>query len=453
MSSAKDSLLREFHARFPEAGSPRLCRAPGRVNLIGEHVDYNGLPVLPMTIDREIRIAFAPRPDSTIRLHELSGTYPSAEFANVPDIPASPRGSWDNYCKAALQGLNAWLQPASFPGMDLLVDGSIPMAAGLSSSTALVVASALAYLGVLHIPLDKSGITRIELAGLLAEAERYVGTQGGGMDQAIILLGGAGAACKIDFHPLRVEQAPLFPDHDIVVCNSLVKADKSGAALHRYNEGPLSCRLIRAMVERKAQEEFGPEVEFDRLDELWSGPLCLTNAEVESLFAQTFPRETPPLAEAARFLELSVDDIRSRWLGDLPEPEGGFRLQARARHQLTEFKRVELGRDCLLAGDAPGFGALMIASHQSCRDDYRVSCPELDQLVTAASAAGSLGSRLTGAGFGGCTVNLVPASLTDAFCQHVRQRYYARIAHSNAGPNTSGTSILVVRPSPAASYL
>ncbi|MBX7254914.1 MAG: hypothetical protein K1Y02_01040 [Candidatus Hydrogenedentes bacterium] len=452
MSSDIDNLLREFRAHFPKACAPRVCRAPGRVNLIGEHVDYNGLPVLPMTIDREIRIAFAPRADSKICLREIQGNYPNAEFSNSPSIPASPRGAWENYCKAAVQGLNAKLQPGTYPGMDLLVNGTIPMAAGLSSSTALVVASALAYLGVLNVSLDNAGISRIELASLLAEAERYVGTQGGGMDQAIILLGGAGAACKINFHPLRVEQAPLFPDHDIVVCNSLVKADKSGGALHRYNEGPLSCRLIRAMVERKAQEEFGPEIEFNRLDDLWSGPLCLTNAEVEALFAQTFPREATTLAEAARFLELSVDEIRAKWLGDLPEPEGGFRLQARARHQLTEFKRVELGRDCLLAGDAAGFGDLMNASHESCRDDYRVSCDELDLLVAAGRAGGSRGSRLTGAGFGGCTVNLVPSSKTEAFYDEVKKKYYDCLPQSLA-PSVQDAAILVVRPAPAAGYL
>ncbi|MFA6242003.1 MAG: galactokinase [Candidatus Hydrogenedentales bacterium] len=452
MSSDTDDFLREFRAHFPDAGVPKLCRAPGRVNLLGEHIDYNGLPVLPMTIDREIRIAFAPRTDSTIRLHEIDTAYPQAEFVNEPAIPASPRGAWENYCKAAVHGLNAHLQPASFPGMDLLVEGTIPMAAGLSSSTALVVASALAYLNVLGVPLDKSGISRIELAGLLADAERYVGTQGGGMDQAIILLGGEGAACKINFHPLRVEQAPLVPGHAIVVCNSLVKADKSGGALHRYNEGPLSCRLIRAMVERKAQEEFGPEIEFDRLDDLWSGPLCLTNAEVETLFAQTFHRETTSLAEAARFLELSVDEIRAKWLGDLPEPEGGFRLQARARHQIAEFKRVELGRDCLLAGDAPGFGALMNASHESCRVDYRVSCDELDQLVAAARASGSLGSRLTGAGFGGCTVNLVPASHTSEFRRQIEKRYYEPLARHRGITANLDAAVLVVQPSLAAGY-
>jgi len=442
------SLKHRFAEVYPEAPEPRLCRAPGRVNLIGEHTDYNGLPVLPMTLDKGITIAFAKREDSQVHLANVDAQFPAQSFINGPDVAPSPDGSWDNYCKAAVQGLNQFFSATDFPGMNLVVTGDIPMAAGLSSSSALVVACALAYLAALGKRLGDD-IDRIELASLLAEAEHYVGTQGGGMDQAIILLGEAGKACKIDFFPLRTEAIPVFSDHLFVVCNSLVKAPKSGEARHRYNAGPLTCRLIRALVERQGQEEFCEELAIDRLGDLWYGMLCLTDGEVEELFDHTFPDDTTTLDDAAQRLGLTVADIRERWIGDLREPEGGFRLKARARHQRTEYRRVEQARDAMLANDPASFGQLMNASHTSCADDFRVSCPELDTLVDLARRSGAVGARLTGAGFGGCTVNLVPVDYIDRFCGALEEQYYA----DHPGAASGGHPILVAKPSAGAGYI
>jgi N-acetylgalactosamine kinase len=422
------ALKEAFTSTYPEAGPPQVCRAPGRINLVGEHVDYCGLPVLPMTVNRELRIAFAPRRDSTVRLRTHGAIFEDASFENSADIAPSPQGAWDNYCKAAIQGLNAHCRPAAFPGMDMLVWGNIPMAAGLSSSSALVVACALAYLKTIGVAMP-----RIELAHLLAEAEKYVGTQGGGMDQAIILLGGAGAGLKIDFYPLRAESVPLFEDCAVVACNSLVHAEKTGDARHKYNEGPLTCRLIRAMVEKQAQGEFGEELRLERLADLWFGNLCLTHAEVSALFDQTFPEETMTLDAVAATLDMTAEAVRETWLGDLRIPEKGFTVRARARHQLTEFQRVERARDLAQAGDAAGFGEQMNASHESCAGDYGVSCPELDKLVSVARKAGSLGSRLTGAGFGGCTVNLVPKEVLGSFREQVERDYYRRACEEAGG--------------------
>ncbi len=445
------ALVREFRNHFPERGDPGLCRAPGRINLIGEHTDYNGLPVLPMTLDREIRIAFAPRDDGLVRMHSVLPAYRPAEFRNGPDIPPSPTGAWENYGKAAVQCLNRRFQPRQFPGLDMLVDGDIPSAAGLSSSSALVVACALAYLRALGKRLGPD-ISRLELAARLAEGEHYVGTQGGGMDQAIILLGGEGVACKIDFFPLRVEPVPLPDDHVFVGCHSLVQARKTGEALHRYNAGPVLCRLIRALVERQAQRDFGEEVTIDRLGDLWQGHLCLTDAEVESLFERTFATETLTLEEAARALDLEPSEIRRRWLGDLREPEGGFRLRARARHLLTENRRVEHARDALLARDPESFGALMDESHRSCADDYEISCPELDTLVEVTRRAGARGARLTGAGFGGYTVNLVPRARYEEFARRVEEEYYC-LQRSEPPSDNGRLHIFAARAGAAAGYM
>jgi N-acetylgalactosamine kinase len=440
-----------FRKTYGTAAEPFVCRAPGRVNIIGEHTDYNGLPVLPMTIDQDIRIAFTPRADNRVRMRNALAAFTPQEFINASAIPPSPPRSWDNYCKAALQGVNRHFRIKQPVGMDMLVSGTIPISAGLSSSSALVVACALAYLRRLDRHLEQD-VSRLTLAALLAEAEHYVGTKGGGMDQAIILLGEAGGACKIDFFPLRVERIPLPRGHVFVVCDSLVKAEKTGEALHRYNAGPRLCRLACALVARQARREFGEEVEIRRIGDLWNGHLCLTDAEVKDLFDKTFRKETTALAEAAAELGLSVETIRGRWLGELKEPAAGFPLKARARHQFTEQRRVETARDALVSGDAEALGKLMDESHESCARDYEISCPELEALVGIARDSGAAGARLTGAGFGGCIVSLVPAATLGDFLVTVRRRYYQDYLGGRAVVYTHDP-VFTVHSSAAAGYL
>lgn len=443
-------LAAEFNKMYPDAREPAVCLAPGRINLIGEHIDYNGLPVLPMTIDRAITIAFAPRSDGMVQLRNVDPAFPPAQFRNSAEIEPSAPGSWDNYCKAAITGLNTHFDLSRFSGMDMLVTGTIPIASGLSSSSALVVACALACLGSMGKQLDKD-ISRLELASLLAEAEHYVGTKGGGMDHAIILLGEPHNALKIDFFPLRVEKIPLLKDHLVVACDSLTRVEKSGEARHRFNEGVVSCRLIRALVEKHAQKTFSDDLALERLGDLWHGNLCLTHAEVAALFEETFPKETYRIEEIGRALDMTPEEIQRRWLGDINPPAGGFKLRARARHQVTEYQRVEAARDALLAGDAGQFGALMNASHQSCARDFNVSSPKLDALVAIARESGAVGARLTGAGFGGCTVNLVPASSRRTFLERVETAYYQGYLGARA-EDLPKDRTLIVQAGPGAGY-
>jgi N-acetylgalactosamine kinase len=286
----------------------------------------------------------------------------------------------------------------------------------------------------------------------MAEAEHYVGTRGGGMDQTVILMGQEGAACKIDFFPIRVEQVPLLSDYSLVICNSLVKAEKTGDMLHRYNAGPRLSRLICALVEKHVQNEFDEDIELERLGDLWNGALCLTSREVEDLFAEVFRKDQTTLTEAASRLGLATSEIRERWLGDLAEPSRGFRLRARAHHQLTEYRRVESARDALMAQDPFALGELMNASHRSCADDYEISCPELEELVSVAREAGALGARLTGAGFGGCTVSLVAQEDVPRFRAQVRKWYYEGYLGSR-GVSVSGDAVFTAESSQGASYL
>jgi len=416
-------LTEQFHAAYPDAGEPKCFRAPGRVNLIGEHADYNGLPVLPMTLAQEIRIAVAPRKDGRIVLRNMDPAFPPAEFMNGGAITPSPPGSWENYTKAAVAGINQFLAPAGRPGFCMMAEANLPSGAGLSSSSALVVACALAYLDALGLVLDQD-ISRLKLAALLAEAEHFVGTRGGGMDQAVILAGAAGSASKIDFFPLRVESVPLPDDCEIVVCDSMVKAEKSGAARALYNMNPRLCHLGCALVRAKLSEEFEDDVELERLGDLWYGPMCLTTREAESLFKRAVPEGPVPLAEIASLLKQKPEKVATRWLEEVPIINGGYDIRARLRHQAGEYRRVETARDALMAGDAAALGQLMNESHASCRDNLGISTQALDRLTETALEAGALGARLTGAGFGGATVNLVPSERVERFIETVRQRYY-----------------------------
>jgi galactokinase len=364
---------REFGApgrtRLPRAsGLARLARAPGRVNLIGEHTDYNGLPVFPMAIQRDIAILFRARDDARVRVCNADERYAPREFEIEDMIAPFAGGDWGNYAKCAAQALRRRAGIAR--GIDAAVHGDIPSAAGLSSSSAMVVATALALMDANRIEIERS-----ELMSLLAEAERYIGTQSGGMDQAISLGGRRGEAVMIEFDPLRLAHVPVPASWRFVIANTLVRAEKSGAAQSSYNERTRECR--------EAWRRFAAHPAALKLPR---------NGVAGSTPPASYPdlvREVPVSA----FLEAAGEALSGDLLG-------------RFRHVTTEGKRVAEARDAMLAGDIAEFGRLMNASHASLRDDYEVSCGELDRLVDAALSAGAHGARLTGAGFGGCIVAL-----------------------------------------------
>lgn len=224
-----DHLIARFRALY-EASPTLLVRAPGRVNLIGEHIDYSGRSVLPMAIQRAIRITARPREDGRIRIASTTTSAGAREFELAETIDPFEPGDWGNYPKAAAQALCGRGGLGRPGGFDGLVTSDLPIAAGLSSSSALVVASALTLLASTDVELDP-----IELAGLLAQGERYVGVRGGGMDQAICLVARAGEASRIDFDPLRTSQIPVPDAWRIVVADSLERAEKSGPAGEIYN--------------------------------------------------------------------------------------------------------------------------------------------------------------------------------------------------------------------------
>ena len=370
--------LAEFDARFG-APATRIAIAPGRVNLIGEHTDYNGLPVFPMALGRGVHVLFRPRDDARVRIASAAEFEPR-EFQIGPDVVPYEDGDWGNYVKAAARGVaRGWRVRR---GMDALVASDLPVAAGLSSSSALVIACALAFLdGTRRKP------SALELADALAAAERFVGLEGGGMDQAIILGAAEGTACRIDFEPLRLRHVPIPADFRFVVASTLVRAEKSGRAKEAYNTRTRECRDA-----------------FTRAAEA----VVSTGAARPHDF-----RELLAARSAAELLQLAGPL--------LPEP-----LIRRFRHVVTEAERVEQAELSMQAGNAARFGTLMDASHASLRDDYEVSSPELDEVVAIMRDAGAHGARLTGAGFGGCAVALCAPEAVEPVRSALADRYYAR---------------------------
>ncbi len=344
---------RHFGVRRREA---YLIAAPGRVNLIGDHIDYNGLAVLPMAIRRHITLLSSPRTDATVRIVNTHSEFATRSFEIESGIAPFPPGDWGNYVKGAVQALADRFGAGR--GFDAVLASDLPVAAGLSSSSALVVAAALAFVTANDIVVQS-----LELMELLAEAERYVGTRGGGMDQAVCLGAVEQAALRVDFSPLRLTPRQIPIDWRFVVISSRQRAEKSGGARDAYNQRTQECREALASVLIHLDLPAGVDS--------YSG-----------LFGEV---------GASQLLEAG-----DRVLGGT--------LRRRFRHVVTEAHRVSEAEAAMADGDLDGFGRIMTESHASLRDDYDVSTPELDEIVEAAAAEGAHGARLTGAGMGGSAV-------------------------------------------------
>ena len=361
------ALVREFCQRFGPSPSPRIARGPGRVNLIGEHTDYNGGFVLPIAIDRDVAIAFRANGADRVRLYsmdfEQDAEWSLAALAFDPDM------RWTNYVKGVAQCMQeAGLATEGFDGV---VQGNVPIGSGLSSSAAFEVAAAQTFLDLSGQRLDPK-----DMALLCQRAENtFVGVNCGIMDQFISVFGQAGHAVLIDCRSLEHQLVPVGDgDARIVVCDTSVKRELAASA---YNER-------RAQCEQAA------------------GILNAAVGGVEML------RDVTPDTFAAHAGKLDPVVLK------------------RARHVVSEDERTTTGVAMLQAGDLAEFGRLMNASHESLRDDYEVSCGELDAMVAAARAVdGVFGARMTGAGFGGCTVNLVTPDAVAEFCERVPAAYKA----------------------------
>ena len=363
---AVEQLCAQFQTRYGHA--PRLFSAPGRVNLIGEHTDYNDGFVLPLAIDRRTYVAAAARDDRRVRVF-ASDLNEAVEFALGPDLCSVEPGHWSNY----VRGVAACLEQGGAPlsGADLLIASEVPLGAGLSSSAALEAA-----VGYALLRLSEQTRNLLDLALTLQRAEHeFAGTQCGVMDQYIACLGRAGHALLIDCRTLGNEAVPLdLSAARLVVCNSMVK---HALATGEYNARRAECS---EGVRRLAQHLPG----------------------IQSL------------------RDVAVEEF-DQVAAVLPDV-----IRRRCNHIINENARVELAVAALRRGDLPMLGQLLYASHESLRHDYEVSCRELDVLVEIAQRTpGVYGARMTGGGFGGCTINLVAAEAVEHFVVTLRREYHA----------------------------
>ena len=406
-------VTKAFREAFQGAEPTHLSRAPGRVNLIGEHTDYNGLPVFPMALRQEVNVHFRPRQDGLIRFVNPVPEFPPRSFQLSGDIPKDPTGDWGNYLKAPCQALVRTLGPLR--GMDAFLTSSVPVASGLSSSSALVIAvgKALLHANEMEAPI-------LELAEEMAAAERYTGTQGGGMDQAISLGAVAGHASRIEFDPLSLQKTPVPPGWHFVVGHTLVRAEKSGGAQATYNQRREECdQALSGMA--PALYSLGSKADGPgSLQEFPAASRTHSDAGPEEEYEYDYPiptyRELIP--------EYALEDLLGLAEAGLPSP-----LLRRFRHVVTEAARVYAAEAAMKANDLLTFGILMDASHESLRTDYEVSSPELDRLVELARSGGAAGARLTGAGFGGCMVALTDEDHLEKVLASLRT-YYSELGFS-----------------------
>jgi galactokinase len=367
----RERLAREFQLSFGR--EPRTFSAPGRVNLIGEHTDYNDGFVLPMAIDRRTYVAGAPRPDRRLRVRSLNG---GNELDLDLDRPGPKRqGHFGDYVQGIAQALRA--RGFSLSGADLLILGEVPTGAGLSSSAALEISVGYALLCLSGIAEPE--LVPLALAGQAAEHE-YVGILCGIMDQYVSALAQAGSALLIDCRSLESRPVPLrLGGACVMICDTRVKHELASSA---YNERCAECREGIELLARSLP-----------------GVRSLRDVSAEDLARVTLPAI----------------------------------VQRRCRHVVSETERTLRAAAALEAGELERVGALMSESHASLRDDYEVSCAELDAAVAVASAEpGVYGARMTGGGFGGCSVILLEKSAVERVSRAL-ERHFAE--HFATTPN------------------
>ena len=362
-----NKLWKIFKEKYTDTGLVKgAFSAPGRVNLIGEHTDYNEGFVLPVAIDKKIVMLGQLREDRLVQVFDL--VYKTKIKFSLDSLTPLKKESWANY----LMGVMDEIQKAGYPlqGVNLVFTSNIPQRAGLSSSAALEVVTALTM-----AKLNSLEIKPLEMAHLCRRAENnFVGVACGIMDQYVSCLGQKNYALFIDCRSNDYELIPLKdPNYQIIICNSKVQR---GLVDSEYNKRKEECKIATEFFKHKL------------------------NREIRAL------------------RDIAIDEYE-KYQAQLSEI-----IARRARHVISENYRVQVGMQALREGNFSAFGQLMIESHRSLKNDYEVSCAELDLLVDLAlKQEGVLGARMTGAGFGGCTVNLLKRDYVDFFKEKIKKEY------------------------------
>jgi galactokinase len=432
-----------------------VSRSPGRVNIIGEHVDYSLYNVLPTAVTVDVLIAVR------VVKHEADGEakikianvnpakYPSKDISipssGTVDVDTSNH-AWSNYFLAGLRGSLEYLRKRfgnslRINGMELLIDGNVPAGGGLSSSAAFVCASALAVMAA-----NDHDISKQDLLDLCIVSERAVGVFSGGMDQAASIFSERGYLLYCKFFPtFSAEHVPVpksEPEVTFLIAQSFVTSDKAVTAPIHYNLRVVECTLATVVLAKLLDISLNP-------DESSLG-FCLRNlqeeimkkdgrrdepmpSQVESMIVSVKTRldkDSYTREDVSSILGISVAEVEKQYMSKFPIRADAFKLRQRALHVVEEAGRVLKFREVLTtAGNLDQeklrfLGDLMNKTQDSCRNVYECSCPEIDEICAISRRAGAYGARLTGAGWGGCTVHLVPQDKVSAVTEALRQQYY-----------------------------
>ena len=442
------ALRSRFQALFVELpdNSIKYARAPGRVNLIGEHIDYEGYAVLPMAIELDTIVAIRVNPTrDVITLRNMDEKkFGVLTYTTDPEQEVDLKNhQWGNYVIAAYKGFFDHLRGGKMgsetpetgqvpgpskpgrtePGLDILVDGCVPTGSGLSSSAALVCSSTYAIMAALGFRRFQKGV----VAEFTAKAEQYVGVMSGGMDQAISVMGTLFEAQLIEFNPVRASPVQLPESCCFIVAHSLKVSEKALTGVAHYNVRVVECWIASAILAKKLGAT---------KDEIMGGYKTLKDVEplIEAFYMKH--RESQPDDDSS-LCTAAVDQFLRKGLYSIPEIEAvlcfklselfehdeaakqvlrnvnSFKPHDRAMHVYSEKQRVyDFAQVCADSRVSHSrataiLGSLMDASHKSCDELYECSCPELNKLVELLRSLGAVGARLTGAGWGGCAVALV----------------------------------------------
>lgn len=457
-ASRYSALSEAFRDRF--GSTPDVFgRAPGRVNLIGEHIDYMGYGVLPMAIQQDTVVAIRCHGSEVHVTNKHADKFKDCVYGTDPSQEVDTSNhQWANYFMAAYKGVFEFLKSKGIDpkpiGVEAMVHGTVPQGSGLSSSSSLVCATALALLAALG---QGDVATPAEVAEFACTCERYVGTQSGGMDQAISMMAASGIAKLITFNPVEAEDVILPQNAVFVIANSLAESQKAVTADRCYNLRVVECRLAAAVLcialGRSREEALKVQTLKEVETQVPIGPgddratACInvarkhlheaayTQHDIEQLLGQ-------PLSDVLSDNPASMRVVKTGGLAL------ELKLRDRAVHVWSEAARVPAFRDACNDDMAAAsvklqrLADLMNASHASCRDLYECSCPELEKLVSDAKEAGALSCRLTGAGWGGCTVSLVAAGKEEEFISAVREKYYKPLVDSGKLKDESWENVI-----------
>ncbi|KAL8139625.1 hypothetical protein V2J09_005646 [Rumex salicifolius] len=440
-----------------------FARSPGRVNLIGEHIDYEGYSVLPMAIRQDTIIAIRKRGDEEseklLRIANLNDAkYPMCTYPADPNQEVDlANHKWGHYFICGYKGFHEYAKSKgvdiSVPvGLDVLVDGTVPTGSGLSSSAAFVCSSTIAIMAAYDVNFPKK-----EIAELTCVCEQHIGTQSGGMDQAISIMAKIGFAELIDFNPIRATDVQLPAGGSFVIAHSLAESQKAVTAATNYNNRVVECRIASIVLAIKLGMH--PQEAVSSVNTLSDVEgLCLTFASSRGssdpvvAVKEILKQEPYTAEEIEEIINESLTSIFSSSPTSLNVLKAAkhYKLHQRAAHVYSEARRVHAFKDTVSSDLSEEdilkkLGDLMNESHYSCSVLYECSCPELEELVKICRDNGALGARLTGAGWGGCAVALVKENI-DHF-------YQSRIDNGVINKNELGLYVFASKPSSGAAIL